>query len=162
MEFLEREASETALRTLFRKLASLLRWIGYTGALNLAWEVVQLPFYTIYSQGRPAEIVFAVAHCTAGDVLIALASYLVAAAVTRNLGWPVHRPGPGFATALTVGIAYTAFSEWLNVSIRGSWAYAAWMPQVWGIGIAPLLQWIIVPAAALYLTRASDRELSGG
>lgn len=35
-------------------------------ALNLLWEIAQLPLYTIYEEGEPAAIAFAVAHCTAG------------------------------------------------------------------------------------------------
>ncbi|MBI1774074.1 MAG: hypothetical protein HYR63_01880 [Proteobacteria bacterium] len=58
------------------------------------------------------------------------------------------------ATVL-IGIAYTIFSEWLNVQVRGSWAYSALMPVVPGtaIGLAPLLQWIAIPLLAFRLVR---------
>jgi hypothetical protein len=49
---------------------------------------------------------------------------------------------------------YTAFSEWLNVSVRGSWDYALSMPQVFGIGLAPLIQWLVVPTLAILILRA--------
>lgn len=48
------------------------------------------------------------------------------------------------------------------VSVRGSWAYAQSMPQIWGIGIAPLLEWMIVPAVTLYLARALGWRRTGG
>lgn len=83
-----------------------------------------MPLYAIFHEGRPGQIAFAVAHCTAGDVLIALACYLVASAVMRDPVWPWHRPGGGVAVAIVTGVAHTVFSEWLNVSVRGSWAYA--------------------------------------
>jgi hypothetical protein len=138
-----------------------LRWLLLAAALNLVWEIVQLPLYTIYHEASPAEIAFAVAHCTAGDVLIALATYSLASVVARDFAWPVHRPGTGTAAAVVAGAAYTAFSEWLNVSVRGSWAYAQSMPQVWNVGVAPLLQWILVPTLTLYLIRASERAGAG-
>ena len=54
-------------------------------------------------------------------------------------------------TAIVPGVAYTIFSEWLNVEIRRSWSYTAAMPVLpfLGTGLAPLLQWLIVPSLAL-------------
>ena len=128
-------------------------WAGWSAGLNVAWEILQLPLYTIYESGPPAWMAFAVLHCTAGDVLIALACYAAAACATRTARWPLERPLFGLAIALPIGVAYTAFSEWLNVSVRGSWEYAAAMPRVYGIGLAPLLQWLLVPPAAVSLIR---------
>ena len=139
------------------KWRAIRRWLLLAAALNLAWEIAQLPLYTIFHEGRPGQIAFAVAHCTAGDVLIALACYVVASAVTRDLAWPWHRPGSGIAVAILAGVAYTVFSEWLNVSVRGSWAYAQSMPLIWGIGVVPLLQWLVVPGATLGLVRRGMR-----
>ena len=128
-------------------------WAAFAAALNLGWELLQLPLYTIYSEGDLAAIAYAVAHCTIGDVLIAAACYGVAALATREPRWPVRRPAAGLVAAIAAGMVYTAFSEWLNVSVRGAWAYAEAMPTVFGIGIAPLAQWLIVPAATLLLAR---------
>ena len=57
-------------------------------------------------------------------------------------------------TAIVLGAAYTIFSEWLNVQIRRSWSYTAAMPVVPGLrtGLAPLLQWIVVPDLAFAIT----------
>ncbi len=54
-----------------------------------------------------------------------------------------------------LGIAYTFFSEWLNVSIRQSWAYSDLMPVVpiIGTGISPVAQWIFLPLFGLLLAR---------
>ena len=134
-----------------------IRWLGISVLLNLAWEIAQLPLYAIYVEGDLRTIAFAVAHCTAGDAVIAALTFVVAAAVARSWRWPVERPWPGLAAAIPAGMAYTAFSEWLNVSVRGAWAYAAAMPQVVGIGVAPLLQWLFVPGLALLLLRVGDR-----
>ena len=143
-------ASERAWRT-------ILRWLVLAAALNLAWEIAQLPLYTIFHDGQWGQIVFAVAHCSAGDVLIALVCYLVASAVTLDLTWPWHRPGRGVLVAIVAGVAYTVFSEWLNVSVRGSWAYTDAMPQLWGVGLTPLLQWLVLPLIALWLIRSGRR-----
>ena len=48
-------------------------------------------------------------------------------------------------------MAYTVFSEWFNVYRLGSWAYADAMPTLGGIGLAPILQWLLMPALPLGL-----------
>ena len=57
--------------------------------------------------------------------------------------------------AILIGVAYTAWSEWTNTTIRLSWQYSSLMPLVdigkLAIGLSPLAQWLIVPPLALYL-----------
>jgi hypothetical protein len=115
---------------------------------NLAWEVLQLPLYTIWATGSLREQAFAAVHCTGGDILIALAALTLALALLGERGfWPVA------LLALGIGVAYTGLSEWLNVYVRKSWAYSQWMPVLpigsYRIGLSPLLQWMLVPGAAL-------------
>lgn len=131
-------------------------WAELALALNLAWEVAQLPLYTLFSSGTSREIAFAIAHCTVGDVLIAVACFTVAAAATRRPDWPVTQPLIGGAVALFLGLSYTAASEWWNVYQAGSWSYAPAMPLLFGVGLAPLLQWVVIPALEIaWLRRRS-------
>jgi hypothetical protein len=116
---------------------------------NLLWEIAQLPLYTIWHDATLGKLAFAVLHCTAGDVLIASASLL---GVERY--W-------GVATlAILGGVAYTLFSEWLNTEVRGAWVYTALMPRipVFGTGVTPLAQWLLVPTAAFWWTRRRRRN----
>ena len=131
----------------------MVRWAAWAAALNLVWEIAQLPLYTIYATGTPSGIAFAVFHCTIGDVLIALACYGAAALATRSLQWPLQRPVLGAAIAVPIGIVYTAISEWLNVSVRAAWEYAAAMPTIYGIGVSPILQWLLIPPLMMFLAR---------
>jgi hypothetical protein len=41
---------------------------------NLLWEAAQIPLYTIWRDGSPGQIAFAVIHCSGGDLLIASAA----------------------------------------------------------------------------------------
>ena len=119
---------------------------------QLLWETLQLPLYTLWSTGTVQQQVFAVVHCTIGDVLIAGASLLVAVALFGRLSWPRTGAASVFAASLALGISYTVFSEWLNVHVRESWAYSDLMPNVpmIGTGLAPLMQWLVVPTCALW------------
>ena len=82
---------------------------------------------------------------------------IVIALLLAGSGWPEDPARYRRVAWLTIllGVAYTSFSEWLNVSIRGSWAYSPLMPVVpgTGIGLSPLLQWILLPALGLAVAR---------
>jgi hypothetical protein len=117
-------------------------------ALNAAWEVLQLPFYTLWRDGTAAEIAYALAHCTAGDLLIGIAAACAAAVIASAS--PVFRPARPtvfLAAFLMLGVVYTVYSEWLNVHVRESWSYSDLMPLLppFGTGLTPLLQWVAVP-----------------
>ena len=104
-------------------------------------------------------IVYAVLHCTAGDVLIGVGSLLAALLATRSgpfEEWHWFRLG---LVAVVFGVLYTAFSEWMNTVVRDSWTYSAWMPvlPVLSIGVSPLLQWVLTPPAALAVARRFAR-----
>ena len=136
---------------------TVLRWYLLAIAVgNLVWEFAQPPLFTIWRSGSTGEIVFAVLHCTGGDILIATAS-LVLALVLGGANWPTARLAYRRVALLTValGIAYTVFSEWLNVVVRRSWAYTDLMPTLplIGTGLSPLAQWIVVPLAAFWWAR---------
>ncbi len=125
-----------------------------TAALgHLLWETAQLPLYTIWATSTGREVLSAAVHCTGGDILITAATFGLAAALARLCGWPPFG-GRMVVSAIALGVAYTILSEWLNVKLWRSWAYAAAMPVLPGIGtgLAPLLQWVIVPSLAFAIT----------
>ena len=68
-------------------LGALRTLLVISAAAHLAWEVVQLPLYTIWWTSTAGEIAFAVLHCTAGDLGI-MTSSLVGALVVFGQGWP--------------------------------------------------------------------------
>jgi hypothetical protein len=131
-------------------LQAMRRYLVASAAFHCSWEVVQLPLYTIWSESA-ARQAFAVLHCTLGDVMIAALALILSLAVAAGREWPNASMRATWIVLLVLGDAYTAYSEWLNVSVRGNWAYAPSMPTLpWiGTGLAPLLQWLVVPTLAL-------------
>jgi hypothetical protein len=87
--------------------------------------------------------------------------YVVAAVALRRGDWPASRPWAGAAIVVIGATSFTAWSEWYNVYRAGNWGYAAGMPLIFGIGVSPLLQWIIVPVAIVGVFRALDPTLFG-
>lgn len=120
-------------------------WSALAFALNLLWEIAQVRLYTIWDAADQMAVAWALLHCTLGDVVIALALFVLVGALLRCEDWPVLHPWTGGAIVVIGAIAYTVWSEWFNVYRVGSWGYTASMPMIFGIGLAPLLQWLILP-----------------
>lgn len=131
----------------------LLVWLVLALPLHLVWEIVHLPLYTLWDDPDRARVAAYVLHCLLGDVLIAVSVYLLTAIVFRDLVWPLHRLWTAGGFMLVVGLGFTIFSEWVNVYVTGAWAYQPAMPLVAGIGLTPLLQWLVVPTLMLFIAR---------
>ena len=126
--------------------------------LHGLWEAAQLPLYTQWEDTDRQRTLSYLFHCIAADVLIASTLFLLVAAVFRDSAWPAHRPWRGGLIMITAGLGYTVFSEWYNVYRLGAWSYASVMPLVFGIGLAPLAQWLAVPVLMTVLIRRLDLQ----
>jgi hypothetical protein len=133
----------------------LRRYMTFVAAANLVWEFAHLPLYTIWETGSTFELVFAAVHCTGGDILIALSSLMLALFLAGDDAWPARRHRRVAVLTIAFGLAYTVFSEWLNIEIREAWAYRDLMPVIPVIdaGLSPLLQWVVIPLAAFWWAR---------
>jgi len=142
----------------------LRRYLPWLAGLSLAWEIAQLPLYTIWNEGSAGYKAFAVLHCTAGDVLIGLVSLALALMITRA-GPVASWNWAAIARLLvTIGVAYTVFSEWNNTVFRPAWAYSELMPviRLGGVsfGLSPLVQWLLLPPVALWAMQRSVARFS--
>ncbi len=136
-------------------------YLGLSAIGHLFWEIVQLPLYGLWRTASNGELAFAVLHCTAGDLLIATSVLLTSLVVSRAWRWPRAQTLHIAALAIPLGIAYTGFSEWLNVYVRQSWIYDAAMPTMtvlgYQIGLSPLAQWLFVPAVVFSVLASMRR-----
>ncbi|MDO9236468.1 MAG: hypothetical protein Q7U28_10630, partial [Aquabacterium sp.] len=48
--------------------------------------------------------------------------------------------------AILNGIGYTVYSEWHNTTVTLNWAYSTAMPRIFGIGLSPVAQWLVIPS----------------
>jgi hypothetical protein len=138
-------------------LLGLRIYLGVAFVGNLAWEILHLPLYTIWTTGGLREQAFAAGHCALGDLLIAASTLVLALLLAGDRRWPRVRFWPIAILAIGFGLAYAIFSEWLNIVVRSSWSYSEWMPIVplagLKVGLSPLLQWVVVPGVAFAITR---------
>jgi hypothetical protein len=148
-------------------LRALRVYFGVVLVGSLIWEVLHLPLYAIWRTGTLRERAFAAGHCLLGDLLIAASTLTLALLLLGDDRWPRERFRLTAILTIAFGLAYTVFSEWLNVFVRAAWPYSDWMPivSVTGlkIGLSPLLQWIVVPGAAFAIVRrVTTRHGEGG
>lgn len=126
---------------------------------HFIWEMVQAPLYR--GMGAPPywPMVRVCAAAAVGDAVIALVAYAVVAAAARDRLWLFDLTRRRVASYVLVGLALTVILERVDVYVVHRWQYAPTMPTVGGIGVVPLLQWLVVPAVTLWLAR---RHLRGG
>lgn len=133
----------------------MLTYLLAAGTANVLWEIAQLPLYTIWKSATKGELAFAVVHCTIGDLMILVATLMLALLLVGDADWPRR----GFArvamAATALGTAFTIFSEWRNIEVLENWAYTAAMPllPLLGTGLSPFLQWALIPPLALFALR---------
>ena len=148
-------------------LRNALRWpelalAGFAFLLNFPWEIIQSPLFEGMASMPHGK---AVQYCTRaafGDVGIMLVAFwAVAAASGRGRRWLQQAGQMPIALFTAIGVLITTVIEMLATSGRWleGWTYSADMPVLWGInvGVAPILQWIILPPAAVLLARRQLR-----
>jgi hypothetical protein len=123
-----------------------------TLALHFAWEMLQAPAFVDFAGSTWAGTV----RCfiaALGDVLLASGAYVVTTLLFRRAAWPVQRSWLSPAvTWVAAGVLATVAFERLALA-RGQWSYGPEMPRIAGVGLFPLLQWLIVPALTLTIMR---------
>lgn len=131
-----------------------LRLLGLALPVELLWEVAQFPLYDIGLNASGVYRLYALLHCTLGDLLILIASYALIAFLNRNRRWYATHPIANGLLFTLLSATYTALSEIANVR-AGNWGYTERMPIMpWlSIGTTPRLQWLLIPPLLLWLMR---------
>ena len=125
--------------------------------VNFAWEVLVPPFYALHAAAPHSITVLACLRSSFGDAGITIGSYAAVAAIgTRR--W-INAASPRLIAAyVACGLVVTIALEYISVYRLGRWTYSSIMPTIGGIGVVPLVQWLVLPLVVLWL---SHRHLAG-
>lgn len=128
--------------------------------LNYPWEFLQVPFYREMPGAVHWSGVVVCSRATVGDAIIMLAAFWLTAFVARSTRWALDPLGKHVAVFILCGLLITLVIEHLAVRSDLGWRYAPNMPLVplLGAGLAPALQWIVLPPLALWFVR---RQVKG-
>jgi hypothetical protein len=126
---------------------------GFAALLHFPWEMLQAPFYSGVAAAEHWQSVLECGRATLGDAGIALAAYGLTALFRRDRLWLAHSSSGAWAVYLLAGLLLTIVLEGINVYVLHRWSYSRHMPMVFGIGLTPLLQWLVLPPLNLWLAR---------
>ena len=125
--------------------------------LNFPWEFLQSPLYEGMADAPHWPAVKRCARAAGGDAAIMLLAYAFVAAAARDRRWGLHPTWPRAFAFVAAGLAVTVAIEFAATATSAPWGwrYTAAMPTlpVLGTGLAPVLQWLALPPATLWMVR---------
>jgi hypothetical protein len=123
--------------------------------LNYPWEFLQAPLFRGMATAPHWEAVKFCTGATLGDAVIVVVAFWGVAAAAGNRRWILVPSAAQIAGFVAIGLAITLVLERLATGPLGRWAYAEGMPVVplLGVGLSPVLQWILLPPLEVWLVR---------
>lgn len=120
--------------------------------LNFIWEIFQAPLFQGMKSKAHWDAVLQCTRATGGDLIILLSAFWATALIFRDHAWLAKaRTRP---VLVFTGLAFMAATgtEILMTCYLHHYSYGSAMPIVplLRIGLAPFLQWIILPPLALW------------
>ena len=154
----------TRLRAFVRDLASGPEaTLGiFALLLNFPGEMMQAPLFVDMRSSPHAAATMACLQATFGDMVIMLLAHAVVATHACDRRWMVTANGKQLMLFIAIGLSITVLIE--SLATRGlwisSWTYATAMPLLpgTGVGLLPVLQWLLLPPLIVWFTR---RQLAG-
>lgn len=128
---------------------------GFGFLLHFLWEMLQVPWFAGMLEASHGSVVWLCVQATVGDVVILIISFWLASACVRYRSWLLKGERRPAGVLVAVGLAFTIAFEWFATGPLERWSYAETMPVVPGIGVGltPILQWILLPPLVLWLAR---------
>lgn len=124
-----------------------------TAALHFIWEMGQGRWFASMDPLSFWHATLLCARATAGDVVISAVAFALAAAAARSLHWPAeNRLLLPLAIFIAGGLAMTVAYE-IHAVASGEWSYAQTMPVIGGVGLLPILQWLMIPIVEVAVFR---------
>lgn len=119
--------------------------------LNLLWENIQAPLYAGYTSFIQHVPICSMASL--GDVAIILFLYILFALILRNVLWFQNLNTMSVFSLLIIGAVIGAgIEKWALLTSRWSYGYNMPIIPFLRVGLAPVLQMMIVPTLTFYFS----------
>lgn len=130
--------------------------------LNLPWEFLQAPFFEGLAEAPHWNAILICTGATIADGLIVLVAFWTTSSIWRDRAWFMRPDLWQITSYVLVGLFVTFVVEHLatrSTDPNWSWRYSELMPIVpgLGIGLTPLLQWMLIPPAVVWFSRRQLR-----
>jgi len=120
--------------------------------LFLVWEILQSLFYTDTFTASWRQLLYNRIHCAIGDGTILLGAFWFAALFWGRT-WIARKEILPAVVFVAGALTCTIVSEYRNVHVAQNWAYSQWMPTISGIGVIPVVQWMVIPSVIVHNLR---------
>jgi hypothetical protein len=122
---------------------------------HFVWEMLQVPLFVGMAEAPHNSVVWMCIRATGGDVLILLISFWLSSLVRGHRRWLLQGERKPAITLVITALVVTIIMEWLATGQLERWEYANTMPIIplVGIGLAPLLQWLLLSPLIMWLAR---------
>ena len=129
------------------------RWLTFaltTVALHFVWEMAQGRWFASMAPLSFWQATRLCARATIGDGVITAVAFATAAVPARSFHWPTEMRKLLLPVAIfiAIGLAVTVAYE-IHALAIGQWSYTETMPTIAGIGVLPILQWLVLPIGEL-------------
>lgn len=131
---------------------------GFAFLLNFPWEMWQVPLFRRMPAMPHWEAVRLCTQAAGGDAVIAVLCFWTVAMVVQSRHWIRAPQWPQVLGFVVAGLLITVAMERLAIA-TGRWAYDEAMPvmPVLEVGLAPLLQWLVLPPLTVWLVQRQLR-----
>ena len=125
------------------------------------WEMLQMPFFEMGDMTYYRKTL-GCALASVADAGIMVASYSIASVFARNHRWMYRANRSDVLIYLLTGLTITIGAEKIALAMRvgTGWRYSDVIPVIplTGIGLVPVLMWIIIPLLTLWFARRQPRQ----
>lgn len=131
--------------------AIILYLLLFSFLLNLAWEMLQMPFFKNMHWNWQSTIFCAFASLA--DTLMVLLLYNIFALVNKDVKWVLSITSSKFILLSAIGGIGAILAELRHLR-AGSWSYTELMPIIpfVNVGLVPVLQFMFLPIIIFRLT----------
>lgn len=131
--------------------APAIRLALYSLGVNFVWEMLQAPLFVGMLEMPRWDATALCLQAAAGDAVMIVIAFAVVTMSVRDRTWMLRpRFGPLGAFAFLAASQGLAL-EWVSLRLE-RWTYGPAMPvePIFGLGLTPILQWLILPLGILW------------
>lgn len=128
--------------------------------INLPWEFLQAPLFRGMAALSHIEGARLCLAASVGDGALLLVAYCATAWTLKSRRWVASLRWPDVALFTGIGWALSVIVEGLSIGLLDRWSYGDAMAviPVIGIGLAPFVQWLLLPPIVAFVVH---RQICG-
>ncbi len=135
------------------KVVVVLLIFIFSYLLNFVWESWHAVYLYEEHTMNARKFVFMIGYASMVDAFLILLMYFIVALLWREFFWIWKFRGEQVAVFVAAALLIAVFIEYRAVFLLDKWRYSVLMPQIFGIGLSPLVQLAVTGLIVLWGVR---------